>query len=568
MRKFLLPLLFICLSVQGSMAQVPKWVEKAKRAVFSIVTYDKNDKMLSTGNGFFVTEDGIALSDYSLFKGAERAIIINSEGKQMPVDAILGADDMYDVIKFRVGITEKKVPALQIASMTPVVGAEVYLLPYSTQKDRNCTLGKVKEVAKIGEQYHYYTLDMLLKDKMVSCPVTTADGQVFGLAQKSSGRDTTSICYAAGAAFAMSQNISALSLNDLTLRNIGIKKGLPETEDQAMVALFMASSQVPQDEYMMMLDDYIKQFPNSSEGYIRRASALVFGTNKDESSYDRAAADLEQALKVTQKKDDAYYNIAKLIYNYQIDKPETTYKDWTYDKALEYVRSAQAVDSLPVYVQLEGDILFAKQDYPAALTSYEKVNRTNLASPASFFNEAKTMELLERDPKEIVAVMDSCIAHCQQPVSATDAPYLLERAQMNMNAGLYRPAMLDYDTYYKAVNGQVNDVFFYLREQAAIKGRQYQRALDDIAEAIRLNPKEVLYYAEQAVVNMRVNRFDEAIGILENAISINPDYAEAYRLLGICQVQLKKMKEACDNFAKAKSLGDPSVDSLIEKHCK
>ena len=32
----------------------PKWVEKAKRAVFSIVTYDKNDKMLNTGNGFFV----------------------------------------------------------------------------------------------------------------------------------------------------------------------------------------------------------------------------------------------------------------------------------------------------------------------------------------------------------------------------------------------------------------------------------------------------------------------------------------------------------------------------------
>ena len=45
----------------------PKWVEKAKRAVFSIVTYDKNDKMLNTGNGFFVSEDGLALSDYTLF---------------------------------------------------------------------------------------------------------------------------------------------------------------------------------------------------------------------------------------------------------------------------------------------------------------------------------------------------------------------------------------------------------------------------------------------------------------------------------------------------------------------
>ena len=41
-------------------------MEKAKRAVFSVVTYDKNDKMLNTGNGFFVSEDGLALSDYSL----------------------------------------------------------------------------------------------------------------------------------------------------------------------------------------------------------------------------------------------------------------------------------------------------------------------------------------------------------------------------------------------------------------------------------------------------------------------------------------------------------------------
>ena len=92
--------------------KTPKWVEKAKRAVFSIVTYDKNDKMLNTGNGFFVSEDGLALSDYTLFKGAERAVVITSEGKQMPVSLILGANDMYDVIKFRVAITEKKVPVV------------------------------------------------------------------------------------------------------------------------------------------------------------------------------------------------------------------------------------------------------------------------------------------------------------------------------------------------------------------------------------------------------------------------------------------------------------------------
>ena len=568
MKKFLLfPFIFVCLSVQWSMAQAPKWVEKAKRAVFSVVIYDKNDKILNTGNGFFVTEDGVALSDYSLFKGAERAVIINSEGKQMPVDAVLGANDMYDVIKFRVAITEKKVPALTVATVAPAVGAEAYLLPYSTQKDRTCTQGKVKKVTKIEDNYSYYTLDMRLKDKMVSCPVADANGQVFGLAQKASGQDTASICYAAGAAFAMSQGISALSLGDITLRNIGIKKGLPDTEEQALVYLYVASSQVSQEEYVSLLDDFVKQFPNSPDGYLRRASTFVFG-GKEDADFDKAAADMERALKVAKKKDDVYYNISKQIYNYQLGKPEKTYKDWTYEKALDYVHSALAIDSLPVYVQLEGDILFAKQDYPAALACYGKVNRSNLASPATFFNAAKTMEMMDADPKEIVIMMDSCIARCPQPVAVADAPYVLERAQMNMNAEQYRAAMLDYDTYFNAVSGQVNDVFYYYREQAAIKARQYQRALDDIAKAIELNPKELTYRAEQAVVNLRVGRYEEALKALDEALAVDPKYAEAYRIMGICQIQMKKQEEACASFAKAKELGDTNVDELIKKHCK
>lgn len=567
MKKYILPLLFVCLSVQGSMAQAPKWVEKAKRAVFSVVTYGPNDKILNTGNGFFVTESGVALSDYSLFKGAERAVIINFEGKQMPVDVILGANDMYDVIKFRVAITEKKVPALTIATTPPAVGADAYLLPYSTQKDRTCTQGKVKKVDRIETDYHYYTLDMGLKDKMVSCPVANADGQVFGLAQKSSGKDTASICYAAGAAFAMSQGISALSLGDITLRSIGIKKGLPDTEEQALVYLFMASSQANREDYLKLLDDFVAQYPESPDGYLRRASTYAFGPG-DESELDKAAADLERALKVAQKKDDVYYNTAKLIYNYCLGKPEKTYRDWTYERALKEVRHALALDSLPVYVQLEGDILFAMQDYPAALVCYEKVNRSNIASPATFFNEAKTMELTNADPKEVVVVMDSCIARCPQPIVAADAPYVLERAQMNMNAEKYRDAMLDYDTYFKAVNGQVNDVFYYYREQAAIKARQYQRALNDIDKAIELNPKELTYRAEQAVVNLRVGRFDEAMKALEEALAIDPAYGEAYRIMGICQIQQKKQQEACASFAKAKELGDANVDELIEKHCK
>ena len=568
MKKILILPLLLFFLVQGSMAQTPKWVEKAKRAVFSIVTYDKNDKMLNTGNGFFVSEDGLALSDYTLFKGAERAVVITSEGKQMPVSLILGANDMYDVIKFRVAITEKKVPALIVAKTAPVAGAEAWMLPYSTQKSIACVNGKVKDVSKVAGEYHYYTLSMHMKDKMVSCPVMNAEGQVFGIAQKSSGIDTVTTCYAAGAAFVMSQKISALSLGDAALKSIGIRKGLPETEDQALVYLFMASSSLSGEDYEKLLDDFIRQFPANADGYLRRANYYASKGKDDQTWYDKAVADFNQALKVAQKKDDVYYNIGKLMYAYQLSKPEKTYKDWTYDTALKNVRQAIAIDPLPIYTQMEGDILFAQQDYAGALAAYEKVNASNIASPATFFSAAKTKELLKGDPKEVVALMDSCIARCPQPITADFAPYLLERAQMNMNADQARNAMLDYDAYHTAVKGEVNDVFYYYREQAALKARQFQRALDDIAKAIEMNPTDLTYQAEHAVINLRVGRYEEAILILNNILKTDPKYGEAYRLLGLCQIQLKKTDEACGNFKKAKELGDPNADELITKYCK
>ena len=568
MKKILILPLLLFFLIQGSMAQTPKWVEKAKRAVFSVVTYDKNDKMLNTGNGFFVSEDGLALSDYTLFKGAERAVVITSEGKQMPVSLILGANDMYDVIKFRVAITEKKVPALIVAKTAPAVGADAWMLPYSTQKSIACVTGKVKEVSKVAGEYHYYTLGMQMKDKMVSCPLMNAEGQVFGIAQKSSGIDTVTTCYAAGAAFAMAQKISALSLGDAALKKIGIRKGLPETEDQALVYLFMASSSLSGDDYEKLLDDFIRQFPANADGYLRRANYYAAKGKDDQTWYDKAVADFNQALKVAQKKDDVYYNIGKLMYAYQLSKPEKTYKDWTYDTALQNVRQAIAIDPLPIYIQMEGDILFAQQDYAGALAAYEKVNASNIASPATFFSAAKTKELAKGDPKEVVALMDSCIARCPQPITADFAPYLLERAQMNMNAGQPRNAMLDYDAYHTAVKGEVNDVFYYYREQAALKARQFQRALDDIVKAIEMNPTDLTYQAEHAVVNLRVGRYEEAIQILNNILKADPKYAEAYRLLGLCQIQLKKTDDACGNFKKAKELGDPNVDELITKYCK
>lgn len=65
----------------------------------------------------------------------------------------------------------------------------------------------------------------------------------------------------------------------------------------------MASSQLSPEKYMEVLEDFIRQYPNSSDGYLRRASQRLFASD-DEASMKLVVEDLDQALKVAAKKDD------------------------------------------------------------------------------------------------------------------------------------------------------------------------------------------------------------------------------------------------------------------------
>jgi tetratricopeptide (TPR) repeat protein len=567
-RNILFLAALLILVAHRNMAQTPKWVNDYRNAVFSVITYDKDDKMLATSNGFFTSPQGYALSDYSSFKGASRAVIINTKGEQMPVELIQGANSMYDVVYFKVNIAgQKKITALEPLTGAAPSGSTAYLLPYSTQKSLIPVSGKVKDVDSIGGKNYYYSVEMKFEDNMTSCPIVDANGRVIGIAQKPSGADTGQLCYAVSATYGTGLAVSPLAINDPTLAAINIKKGLPTTEEQALVYLYMASSSMNNEQYMNLLNEFISTYPESADGYIRRAMIYV-STSKNNDSMDKAAADMDTAMKLSKHADDAHYQFAKLIYTYQLSSPKETYKDWTYEKALDEVHAAIALSPLPVYTQLEGDIRYAMKDYADAFTAYEAVTKTNMASPLAFFNAAKAKEMAGGDYAEIKALMDSCITYCGTPILSDNAPYLVERARVEMTAKQYRPAMLDYDAYYEAMNGDVNDAFYYSREQASLGAKQYQRALDDIQKAIELNPKELLYRAELAAINIRVGRNEEALKVLDEALAIDSSYAEAYRLKGLAQLQLKKNNDACESFAKAKALGDPNVDVLIEKHCK
>lgn len=554
-----------CLIAQLVSAQAPKWADKAKKAVFSIVTYDKENKIKGTGNGFYIDAKGAALSDYTLFEGAERAVIINADGKQLDVNRILGANSMYDVVKFNTAI-DKKQATLTLAAQPAKIGETVYLLPYSTQKATTLQSGKVTAVDSIGSHF-YYTLEMKTGEKTISCPIININGEVLGMIQKNATDDSME-SYALGASYGASLKISALSMNDGALNKIGIKKALPDTEDQALVFLYMSAEQLDSDSYLSILNDFLEQYPTNMEGYIRRANYYIM--SKDDAQQALADADLKKALDVATAKDEANYQAAKAIYSYVLSlEGKEPYKEWTLDKALELVRKSIQTSGQPIHIQLEGDILFAQGNYADAFISYDKVNQSAMASAATYYSAAKTKQLMEgSDMNEVLALMDSAIVKLNKPYFGEAAPYFYERAELRAQVGKFRDAVMDYNTFYDAVSGDVTALFYFQREQAEMQCRMYQQALNDINKAIEMAPEDVDFLVEKGSVHLRVNQLDEAIATFNKAISMNGQYAAAYRMLGYCQALQKKTKEACTNFAKAKELGDEVVDQLIEKYCK
>lgn len=544
--------------------ELPKWAENARKAVFSIVTYTKDGQIMSTGNGFYIDEQGTGVSDYSLFKGAERAIIITANGKELPVKYMMGANDMYDVVKFKTDF-DKKAEALQPATLPSSTGETVYLVPYSTQKSSKGQTGTIAKVDTIGEQQYYYTLTMQTTEKTVSCPIMNAAGQVVGMIQKNNDPESKE-SFAIGIRYLTDLTINALSVNDLALNSIGIKKGLPEDESQALVYLYMASGVYAPNQYFDLLNDFISQYPNNMEGYLRRATYYI--NIGDDTHYALAVEDLKKMLDVAEKKDEAHYNIAKLIYSYQLNiGDKKPYASWTFDYALNEINEALAITQEPIYYQLQGDIYFAMQKFTEAYTAYDKVNKSKLASAATFYSAAKAKELIEgTDKKEVIALMDSAIAFYPKPYGKDAAPYLYERARIKSDMEDYRGAVTDYNDFYDAMLGQTSAEFHLIRSQAELNCRMYQQAINDINKAVELDPNNVTYWVEKGGIHIRVNQAAEAIQALTRAIKMDPENAPAYRMLGYAQIQNKEKDKGLANLQKAKDLGDEVADGLLQKY--
>ena len=539
-------------AVSTSLFAQPAAVKKAADAAFTLTTFKADGSILATSNGVCISADGIAVSPWKPFIGANKAVIVDSKGQKHDVECLLGANEIYDIAKFQVS---GKTAAAPLAT-TVSAGDEVWLTP--KLKSGNAEKANVRSVEKFMDKYNYAILSSSATDKMNGVPVFDKKGQVIGLYNKSGDSQSST-----DANYAKDFVLKGLSQNDITLRQSDIRIGLPNTLEEAVVAL-MLSSEKPANIHEAIVNEFITKFPESNDGYYALANIQI--AKGEVANADKT---MQTAIGKVTAKDEAHYNYARLIYrNAFIPEFEEKAKaiGWTLDKALDEVQKAQSAKANDAYRHLQAQITYAKGDYAKAYTDFEALTKTKFNNPELYLEMAQSRQHLGGTDQEILDLLNKSIELCDTPYVSTSAPYFYTRGQQLEKMGEYRKAVQDYYTYEYFNQGRLGAAFYYMREQCEVKGRMWQQALQDILVASRLDPKEALYPTEAGSLLLRLNKLDAAMSAAQQAIQLDAAQPDAYLILGIAQCESKQKESGIKNIQKAKELGNTQADTFLQKY--
>lgn len=548
-------IIIVLVALSGIACAQPAQVKNVAKSVFTLTTFKADGSLLASSHGVFVGGNGEAISSLTPFIGAAKAVVVDAKGNKMNVVRMMGGNSIYDVAKFKVD--GNTVPA-KIASSAATAGSQAWLVSYSI-KSPSVKPATIRNVENFMDKYSYYIFTLDASDNTAACPFVNSAGEVIGLLEHST---TNSDVHAADARYIYNLKTTAFSLNEDFFRKMGIPVALPDDKEQAVLALMISGQTGDSIKHAAVVDDFLKAYPNSLDGYVAKAQMAVAGNR-----FDEAASSMETAIKSIKEKDEAHFNYSKIIYNKELNS-RVDYAPWSLDKAFDEADKAYAIKPLPVYKHQQALIRFSKGEYEQACNMFMELLETELRNPELFYEAARCKQMLKASNAEVIALLDSAVNNTDTLRIVEAAPYFLMRADIYVAEGNYRQAVFDYTRYEILKGRQVNADFYYIREQAEVKAKLFKQALVDINMAVILAPKEPTYIAEKASLELRVNMVDNALVSAQRCIELAPEYSDGYLLLGLAQVQKGNKKEGIENMKKAHELGNVQAQTFIDKYSK
>ena len=558
--KYLLPLALAFLPTL-SQAQKPN---DAQQAVVRVVTFNEKGDTLHTTYGYFASPTAEVVAPYAAFRGATRAVVTDTKGRQADVLRIVAASDNYDMVRVTTAMPTKKLPFLTRSTAVGAAGTAWQQTFFSTEKQAQPLATNVLS-ADANNVFPYYTLSAPNEEQYVGCPIVD-NGQVVAIAQRNLLDKAQGIC-AISAAVADSFRVNAAAALNSDFNAIRIPKQLPTSENDAYSYFFMMlRTQRDSLQVLPLIQDFTTAYPKNGAAMLDLASYYA-----RQRQYAEADAWLQRRFTLGGDGLDAVYDTqAQLIYEKAL-ADSTNYPTWNLEAALKAAEKSYALQAKPAALLQQGVILYSMKRDEQALEKFKAYNASPAASPQSHYFAAQVLMRMKVADSLIVAELDKALEIAEKPYKSGDVAAVLElRAYYNEKLGNMRAAVLDYNDYEQIVGSQhLSAQFFAIRAALAEKARIYQVALDDYSTAIsRASTKEERedYRINRALLCLRVQLWDDAIATAQQAIAENPQAADAYKIIGVAYGEQKNRARALEYLTKAQQLGDENATTLLQKY--
>lgn len=129
----------------------------------------------------------------------------------------------------------------------------------------------------------------------------------------------------------------------------------------------------------------------------------------------------------------------------------------------------------------------------------------------------------------------------------------------------FKGAIKDYD---KAIKAEKNNKdAYYNRGTCELALKDFKSAMSDFSKTIELDPKFAKAYYSRATVFVSQEKYVEALPDLDKTIELDPTVPNVLTLRGQIRAQIGNKKGACEDFNKAKEIGDKQADKYIKQFC-
>ena len=258
------------------------------------MTFDRNKNALASGSGFFISADGIAISNVHVFKDAYFVKIKLIDGRELNVQSIVDFDESFDLIKFKVETTKTSFPFLTPFKGRIEKGDDVFTIGSPLGLESTVSTGIVSNVRDF-EGYGRVI--------QITAPIShgSSGGTVFNESGSLIGVTTFGITEGQNLNFA----VDIKKLNQLN-RNLNATIFQYATSFNSDLFMLKGLSAMANNEFQKAVEyftKYIIQKPKNDIGYLRRGNAY-----KELRDAKYAMADYNKCIELNPQNEIAYSN--------------------------------------------------------------------------------------------------------------------------------------------------------------------------------------------------------------------------------------------------------------------